>query len=162
MSTSLSARTGANAHRQELDSYKLRVTWLVQAEVSISDPILYRTNQLGLVNPAAVAWELVPFSFLVDWFIGVGSWLNGLTDFVGLSLQKSFRTCYGKVEGTMYCFDTRYAVKHFHTAQYNATVVRRMPDSVPSPFLAWKSIRGLSNTRATTAIALVLSIFSKG
>lgn len=30
-------------------------------------------------NPARTAWELIPFSFVVDWFVNVGSFLEGLT-----------------------------------------------------------------------------------
>jgi hypothetical protein len=32
--------------------------------------------QLGLLDPEIVAWELVPFSFVVDWFLPIGDWLN--------------------------------------------------------------------------------------
>lgn len=32
--------------------------------------------QLGLLNPEIVAWELVPFSFVADWFIPIGSYLE--------------------------------------------------------------------------------------
>lgn len=31
---------------------------------------------LGLMDPELVAWELVPFSFVIDWFAPVGSWLE--------------------------------------------------------------------------------------
>lgn len=31
---------------------------------------------LGLMDPELVAWELVPFSFVADWFIPVGNWLQ--------------------------------------------------------------------------------------
>lgn len=30
----------------------------------------------GLMDPASIAWELVPFSFVADWFIPVGSYLD--------------------------------------------------------------------------------------
>lgn len=33
-------------------------------------------RSLGLANPAAVAWEVVPYSFVVDWFLPVGSYLS--------------------------------------------------------------------------------------
>lgn len=32
--------------------------------------------KLGLVNPALVAWELVPYSFVADWFLPIGSYLE--------------------------------------------------------------------------------------
>lgn len=31
---------------------------------------------LGLTNPELVAWELVPYSFVADWFIPIGDWLQ--------------------------------------------------------------------------------------
>lgn len=33
---------------------------------------------LGLTDPASVVWELVPFSFVVDWFIPIGSYFEAL------------------------------------------------------------------------------------
>lgn len=33
-------------------------------------------NNLGLTDPALIAWELLPFSFVVDWFMPVGSYLE--------------------------------------------------------------------------------------
>lgn len=41
-------------------------------------------NQLGLVNPASLVWELVPWSFVVDWFVPVGPVLSALTAPAGL------------------------------------------------------------------------------
>lgn len=32
----------------------------------------------GILNPALVAWELVPFSFVADWFLPVGDYLSSL------------------------------------------------------------------------------------
>jgi hypothetical protein len=45
---------------------------------------------LGLTNPAAVLWEIVPYSFVVDWFLPVGSYLSALG--VIPSLQGRFLT----------------------------------------------------------------------
>lgn len=33
-------------------------------------------GRFGLLNPLSVAWELVPFSFVADWFLPVGDYLN--------------------------------------------------------------------------------------
>lgn len=41
-------------------------------------------QQFGLVNPVALAWELVPYSFVVDWFLPIGPVLYALTAPMGL------------------------------------------------------------------------------
>jgi hypothetical protein len=52
---------------------------------------LYGINNWGLINPASVAWELVPFSFVVDWFMPVGNTLEGLTATAGLEFQGGYK-----------------------------------------------------------------------
>lgn len=32
--------------------------------------------RLGLKDPLSIAWELVPYSFVADWFIPIGAWLQ--------------------------------------------------------------------------------------
>jgi len=41
-------------------------------------------NQLGLLNPLSLAWELTPWSFVVDWLLPIGSVLSALTAPAGL------------------------------------------------------------------------------
>lgn len=36
-------------------------------------------NNLGLINPLVVAWELLPLSFVADWFVNVGDCLEALS-----------------------------------------------------------------------------------
>ena len=33
-------------------------------------------RQLGLMNPATIVWERMPFSFVIDWFIPIGTYLD--------------------------------------------------------------------------------------
>lgn len=46
-----------------------------------------QTRSLGLLNPLSVAWEKVPFSFVVDWFIPIGPYLDNVSLFNGLDLN---------------------------------------------------------------------------
>ena len=42
-----------------------------------ADPVLDLTR-LATLNPIAIAWELVPFSFVFDWIINISNYLNEL------------------------------------------------------------------------------------
>jgi len=44
----------------------------------------YLLQSLGLINPASIAWELVPYSFVIDWFMPIGATLEAMTATVGL------------------------------------------------------------------------------
>lgn len=41
-------------------------------------------NQLGLANPISLAWDLMSYSFVVDWFVPVGPVLSALSARFGL------------------------------------------------------------------------------
>jgi len=69
------------------ESWLYRVRTKVGAKVRINNPNLYLANQLGLVNPFTTAWEVAPWSFVVDYVLNVGQFLDGLTPYLGLSLQ---------------------------------------------------------------------------
>lgn len=48
-----------------------------------NNPQLGTMQQYGITNPFLLAWELVPYSFVVDWFVPVGNLLQGLDAFLG-------------------------------------------------------------------------------
>jgi len=56
----------------------------------IRNPGLAQADMFGLTNPAEVAWELIPFSFVVDWFIPVGNVLQSLTATAGLDFGNGY------------------------------------------------------------------------
>lgn len=51
----------------------------------VSNPAVLTLNELGLANPALLAWQLLPFSFIVDWFLPISQILGTLTNRAGLS-----------------------------------------------------------------------------
>jgi len=56
--------------------------------------VLSGSRSLGLLDPLSVAWELIPYSFVVDWFIPIGSYLDNLNvipNLKGRFLTTSFR-----------------------------------------------------------------------
>lgn len=53
----------------------------------MDSPLVASAEKLGLTNPASIAWELVPFSFVVDWFIPISSYIQSLTAFSGYTIE---------------------------------------------------------------------------
>lgn len=51
------------------------------ANVVISNPIKFFFEQLGFTSLLGTAWQLVPLSFVIDWFIDIGAAINRVTDF---------------------------------------------------------------------------------
>jgi hypothetical protein len=77
------AIAGGNWYNRRID----RITNVVRYTVryTIQDGQAKVANTFGLLNPLLVAWELVPFSFVADWFLPVGNFLDNLTAYNGLS-----------------------------------------------------------------------------
>lgn len=67
-----------------------RVT--LSASCLVSNPNLALANRLGVINPAVVAWDLVPWSFVVNMFVNVNELLSSLTDEVGYDVTDRTRT----------------------------------------------------------------------
>jgi hypothetical protein len=54
-----------------------------KAGLSLSNPLYATLAGAGLTNPALVAWELTPFSFMADWLLPVGPFLEMLSSTSG-------------------------------------------------------------------------------
>lgn len=54
--------------------------------VSVVNPNLYLANKLGLVNPASIVLDAIPFSWLLNWFANVQQFVGSLSWDAGLSL----------------------------------------------------------------------------
>lgn len=57
----------------------------VRLDCSISSAATVRASKVGLTNPLEVAWELIPFSFVLDWMLPVGNWLSSFDASFGLT-----------------------------------------------------------------------------
>lgn len=57
-------------------------------------------EQLGFTNPAQVLWEKTPFSFVIDWFLPIGNYLD-VRNYVKLIVGNQVRSgkTYGKIVG---------------------------------------------------------------
>lgn len=139
-------------HDEQRGSYGVGIRGLV----TVNNPNLLLLNKLGLLNPAALAWELVPFSFVLDWFANINTVISQFTDFAGLNTDL--------VSYTTRCVGTR---KQYYTT-YDGTALLydgpkyetfEMRRELGLPFIlpAVKPFKRLSTVRGVTAIALLLN-----
>lgn len=129
----------------------------MQVECTVTNPNLHLATQLGFTNPLAIAWELVPFSFVVDWFTNVGQVLGSMTDFAGVSTSGAFTTLYqvsDKTESGYGNWD-QPPYRQPMSAHYRTVYLRRSP-GIPAPVLAIRPWKGFSPIRGATAVALLL------
>jgi len=62
-----------------------------KASFRISDTVENRAVAMGLTNPLQVAWELVPYSFVIDWILPVGDYLSSLDSLLSASNLTVYR-----------------------------------------------------------------------
>jgi len=68
------------------------ITYNTSVKYHIEDATARSFQRFGLVNLADVAWELTPWSFVVDWFVPIGDLISSLTDDVGLTFWQGTET----------------------------------------------------------------------
>lgn len=75
---------GASTMTQDVYYNDKQECW-VSLTYGLSSPLLAELSSLGLLNPLEIVWELTRFSFVVDWFLPIGSWLSALTADAGFN-----------------------------------------------------------------------------
>lgn len=140
---------------------QIRIHAKVGAEVFVTNPNLYLANSLGLINPATVALDLIPFSWLVNWFVNINQFVNSWSKYLGLELRNPYHTIYCVLEnGERWSGYSHIPTKTFHwnrTNSHGYCVKRRT--GIPGVSLIFTSINRLSWTRAATAASLLVSLF---
>jgi len=120
----------------------------LKADFYVDNPNLWLANQMGLINPASVLWELATLSFVVDWFVNVGDYLNSLTDFAGLKFIEPTTT-----------YLTWRRREEFYPSTGRQTLgeawrMNRNP-GIATPGLMIRPFKGFSPIRGVTAISLL-------
>lgn len=127
----------------------------IDATVSVSNPNLLLANQMGFVNPLVVAWELVPFSFVVDWFTNVGQVIGSMSDLWGLNIVSSSHTSYQRFQKQLRYISFANG-SLYGSADFENAYCYRNPGIGPGPSLTLRPLKPISFTRAATAISLLL------
>lgn len=88
-------------------------------------------ESLGILNPAVLAWELLPFSFVLDWAYDIGSWLELVTTLPSgqgstyITTERIWKTEMGPVS------TTAKDVKGSEGFRYSSVYLKRTISSAP-------------------------------
>lgn len=124
----------------------------------VSNPNLWLANKMGLVNPASVLWDSVPFSFVVDWFVNLNAVMASWTDFAGLTLVNPWNSVFSSSTWTQDDFWVADSYNPRSQRHLGATITRfdRSLGIGSGPILKVKKPWTVSSTRGATAISLLL------
>lgn len=83
--------TTKQTHRYKVTAkrdYRVEVGYVVK----VTNPSIKATSTLGIDNPALIAWELTPLSFVGDWFVNVSDVLEQMSTFTGSTFVSGWQT----------------------------------------------------------------------
>lgn len=159
-------RTNQNESRYNAD--KTSIEARVTTKVRFTRENLGALQILGLTNPLLVAWELVPFSFVVDWFLPIGNAIENMSATDGLTFHSGYVSTkvIEETESIVRSYDgpisynggQRFPSGSGIARTKNVRFSRDLLNSFPKPALpSFKDPRSFSH--AGSAIALLNSLF---
>lgn len=148
-----------------------KVTRSAQARLDVvpSNEVLISLSSLGVLNPLTLGWELLPYSFVVDWFLPVGNWLDSLDAAVGYECRGYSNSLFIKSVSKVtpyptYTYGSSGWVSEQSWTGAEKRIVyldRQVSTSIPFPaFPRFKDPRSLGHM--ANGLALLASAFSKG
>jgi hypothetical protein len=134
---------------------------------AVSSPRVNDMKQIGLTNPLLIAWEIVPFSFVADWFLPVGNYLNSLDATLGLSFQDGYISTRFQYNGSAlrltassdssgYRNTFAYDESYRRHDEFKRTTLGGFPSA---PFPSFKN--PVSTSHVASAMALLLQTFKR-
>lgn len=120
----------------------------------------------GLADPSSVLWELLPWSFVADWFIPIGSYLEarGLAQSLSgvfvttITQRETFSTTSGLPLSAI-----RKRERDFNYRHMRVIVDRTVSSSLATPFPTFKPLDKVASwKRAANAVALLTVGFAGG
>jgi len=150
--------------------YLVSTTCKFKIRFRVDSPINAFLAQTGFTNPINLAWEILPFSFVADWFLPIGDYLQTLSAWDGITFLGGSKVRFTRIRGDS-TFDyhgphgVEPTIRLEHTAAQRREEIRLVRDvlsTFPSSVLPSFNGAGLqAGARAANAVALVVSTFKR-
>jgi len=127
----------------------------------VHDQRIAGLRSLGLINPALVAWNVLPWSFVFDWFIPVGTFLEAVSATAGLTFVTGSYTrhIHCDHEYTFEYTPSGYdSPNHAHFDLKGISMNRGVYGAFPLPRI-YRDWSPFTDQRTVSAIALLLGRF---
>lgn len=154
---------GMVSKHRYVNTKKLRLS--AYGRVTVTNHNYLLATRLGFINPALTLWQVVPFSFVIDWFANVGQVLSSLTDFAGLTFSRTGTAFYGvstcEVTATNGRRLPQFSSPYMDTVSESGLLIRktRTPGALPTAKVNIVPLNKLSLTRAATSVSLLFELF---
>lgn len=145
------------ANYVELKETTCQISYVCQYS-NANEPVTRSLAQLGITNPILIAWELMPWSFVIDWFVPIGGWISTFDATQGLQFKRGCKTVFEKattLQTTTYNGALIGTARHkgcvISSAEQIAverTVLSTFPSVVFPPFKDPTSLLHLANAMA--------------
>lgn len=139
----------------------------VRIDAIPQNDLLQSFAALGITNPALVGWELLPLSFIVDWALPIGDYLNSLDAMLGFGPTKcsisEFWTASWVGRGLPQVYKRNapyYTEQDWSERKHRVELRRTVSNSVPLPTLPrFKDPRSLDHM--ANGLALLAQTFGR-
>lgn len=134
-----------------------KVVVKIQANVWISNPNLYLADRLGLLNPVYILYDMMPWSWMLNWFVNIEQLAISVVPPQGITYDRAFTTRHCKCKGSYEDLQFNWGTSSYDVlaGSWEGYTTRRSL-GVPSSYKVVWNFSGLSYTRAATAISLLL------
>jgi hypothetical protein len=143
-------------------THKVKVQAYVAATLEVERPDLDLASRLGLTNLPGIAFELIPWSFVANWFINFEEYLAQFDDYPGVKMTNPH---YGvKISDDFAMWRNSYTDPSVRTYQGSGWAIsfQRTVGSLPSIKLGLRPSISLGFSRALNAISLLVQKGIKG
>lgn len=140
---------------------------VIKGRVRITNPDQAALNQYGLLNVGMAAWEIIPYSFVIDWFTNIGNAIEDLTSFAGMTIDDVTITYHESVyqyleqkrAGGLNLDGVYYPKAGYTNYGYGVSKRRSLANGLHRPSRAFFH-NGLNKKRCLDAVALAGNFFN--